>query len=120
MPVVMTHKEWMKLTYGGVTSIRSSKLKAVDAALDSYHKRPADAHLDALRKALLAWIGDKSGDWKNSVRNAKNAVDTLHKQVMGLGGSDVDAQGLKTLEAGAQQMMLTLFERGARVGWKNE
>jgi hypothetical protein len=40
MADLMSHKEWMKLTYGGVTSIRSGKLKAVDTALAAYEKSP--------------------------------------------------------------------------------
>lgn len=121
MPTVMPHKEWMKLTYGGVTSIRSGKLKAVDTALERYHKQPDEAQLDALRKALMAWMGDKGSDWKSSVRNAHNAVETLHKQVMGLhpGGPGGEAAGVRAMKDEARQVML-LTMRGARITWKNE
>src|SRR6188768_453591 len=114
MSVTMTHKEWMKLTYGGITSIRSSKLKLVDAALEKYHKEPTPAKLDVLRQALMGWMGDKGANWKTSVRNGHNAVETLHKQVMGLGPNlAVDAKAKKAVEDEAHQIMLHVF-RGAQ------
>ena len=120
MAVVMSHKEWMKLTYGGATSIRSGKLKLVDSALESFHQRPDEAHMDMLRKALMGWIGDKGSDWKASVRNAHNAVDTLHKQVMGGAGLGVvNADARKAVEDEAHQIMVLIF-RGATITWRNE
>jgi hypothetical protein len=120
MAVVMSHKEWMKLTYGGVTAIRSGKLKQVDAALAAYHQAPGEPALEALRKALMTWISDKGADWKTSVRNAHNAVDTLHKQIMGGAGlAVVDVAARKAVEDEARQAMLLLL-RGAKITWKNE
>lgn len=120
MAQLMSHKEWMKLTYGGVTSVRSGTLKRVDSALESYGKTPDDAHLDAVRKALMAWMGEKGSDWKTSVRNGKNAVDTLHRQVMGLAAPAAAASlGRQAMEEEAHRLMEVLFD-GAQITWKNE
>jgi hypothetical protein len=120
MAAVMSHKEWMKLTYGGRTSIRSSALKRVDAALEAYEKAPNEAKLNAVRQALLSWINEKGGDWKTSVRNSKNAVDTLYRQVMGMAqGVAGNSAGLQAMKDEAHQVMLLIF-RGAKITWKIE
>jgi hypothetical protein len=68
----------------------------------------------------MAWIGEKGSDWKTSVRNGKNAVDTLHRQVMGLAPRPaVDAAGLQAMKDEAHQVMLLIF-RGAQLTWKSE
>lgn len=120
MADVMSHKEWMKLTYGGVTSVRSGLLKRVDAALEAYGKAPNETRLDAVRKTLMAWMSDKGSDWKSSVRNGKNAVDTLHRQVMGLAAKVAGpSAGIQAMKDEAHQVMLHVF-RGAQITWKNE
>ncbi len=120
MADVMSHKEWMKLTDGGFTSVRSGSLKRVDAALLDYHKALDAPHMDALRRALMAWMGEKGSDWKHSVRNGRNAVDTLHRQVMGLASAAAGpSAGLQAMKDEAHQLMLQLF-RGAQLTWKNE
>jgi len=120
MADVMSHAEWMKLTYGGVTSVRSGKLKAVDTALASYHKQPDAAHHQLLHKAFTSWITDKGADWKNSVRNGKNAVDTLRRQLEGRAGAGPadDAEARRMLEQEADRLMQELFG-GARITWKH-
>jgi len=120
MAELMSHKEWMKLTYGGVTSLRSSKLKAVDTALARYEKSPDADHKKVVHKAFMAWMMDKGGDWKNSVRNSKNAVDTLYKQLTGHAapGAALDVEGMKAMEGEAERLMQELFG-GASITWKN-
>lgn len=120
MAELMSHKEWMKLTYGGATSIRSGKLKAIDTALAGYEKAPDDAHKKVVHRAFMAWMMEKGGDWKSSVRNSKNAVDTLYKQLTGHAapGADHDTRAMKALEDEAHNAMRLLF-RDARIGWKN-
>lgn len=120
MAAVMSHKEWMKLTYGGRMSTRSGALKRVDSALEAYEKAPNESRLNALRQALLAWINEKSGDWKSSIRNSKNAVDTLYRQVMGMApGAAGNSAGLAAMKDEAHQVMLLIF-RGAKITWKIE
>jgi len=118
MADLMSHKEWMKLTYGGVTSIRSGKLKAVDSALAGYEKSPDAAHKNAVHKAFMAWMMEKGGDWKSSVRNSKNAVDTLYKQLTGHAAPGADAEAIKMLEGEADAVMQQIFG-SARITWKN-
>lgn len=119
MPDVMSSKEWMKATYGGVTTMRSASLKRLDAALLAYEKAPNNpATMDALRKALIAWMAEKGNDWKSSVRNKSQAVETLYRQVTGLGAAPMDA-GLQAMKDEAHQVMLLIF-RGAQITWKNE
>ncbi|HEY4371565.1 MAG TPA: hypothetical protein VGN52_06555 [Burkholderiales bacterium] len=120
MADVMSSAEWMKLTYGGRTSIRSGALKRLDAALAAYEKAPNPVQMEALRKALVAWMSEKGSDWKNSIRNGKNAVDTLYRQVTGLApGAAADSAGLQAMKDEAHQVMLLIF-RGAQITWKNE
>lgn len=120
MAELMSHKEWMKLTYGGVTSIRSGKLKAIDTALASYEKAPDPEHKRLVHKAFMAWMMEKGGDWENSVRNSKNAVDTLYKQLTGHAarGAERDSEAMKALENEAHEAMQVLFG-GRRITWKN-
>jgi hypothetical protein len=75
----------MKLTDGGLLSIRSSQLKAVDAALKTYETKPNPTNKDAIMRALVRWFQKEGPNWKNSVRNKSNAVDTLHRQLLGIG-----------------------------------
>ena len=85
MSDLISHRDWLKLTDGGLTSIRSSELKAIDAALKTYGTAPTAANKDAVMKALVRWFQTKGPNWKNSVRNKRNAVDTLHRQLLGVG-----------------------------------
>ncbi len=84
MSEIMSYDRWMKYTYGGVTSIRSSELKAIDAALNRYQTAKNPANLDVLRKSIVGWIQKKGPGWKSSDRNKYHAVDDLYKQSMGL------------------------------------
>jgi hypothetical protein len=85
MSNIMSHKIWMKETYGGVTARRSSKLKAIDTALLNYEKNSNPVALKAINAVLQIWIASKGNNWKTSVRNKHNAVDTLFKQVTSQG-----------------------------------
>lgn len=82
---IMSHSEWMKQTYGGRLTRRSSKLVAVDQALQNYHASNSEQALQALQAALTGWMQSKGAAWKSSARNKHNAVDSLYKQVTGLG-----------------------------------
>jgi hypothetical protein len=82
---IMLHQDWMKGTAAGMFVRRSPELVAVDNALKTYHQQSSVKALDTLQGALLRWMQMKGSDWKTSVRNKHNAVDTLYKQVTGLG-----------------------------------
>ena len=116
---LMSYEEWMKLTYGGPTSRRSSNLKKVDAALKQYHEKPFK-DIKPVRQALNVWIKAKGNNWKASIRNKLNAVDTLFKQVNGeAGAGEMDQQALTILKNETQTTLKLLFN-GAQVTWKNE
>ncbi|HWB64019.1 MAG TPA: hypothetical protein VG603_10945 [Chitinophagales bacterium] len=85
MAVVMELKQWLKLTDGGITKPRSKELKAVDDALRAYHVSQNSAAMSMLQGALIKWMQKEGGNWKKSIRNKHNAVDTLYKQVTGTG-----------------------------------
>ena len=112
----MTHADWMKHTYGGVTSTRSDSLKAIDAALATYHRSTftseRERNLKQLRAALMAWILEKGPNWRTSARNRSNAIDTLYKQVMGIpavarsGAADA---AVTSLELEARALLEKLF-----------
>jgi hypothetical protein len=116
---IIGHKEWMKLTDGGKTSIRSPRLRALDSALEQYHLHPDQAHFIAIHKAMSAWI-EATPDWKASVRNAHHAVETLRLQLKGqAAGGVASGAGLSAMKDEAHQVMLHIF-RGAQITWKNE
>jgi len=120
MSDIMSHARWMKYTYGGVTSIRSSQLKAIDAALGRYHGAPTQENLDKLRTAIVGWMQKEGPNWKSSVRNRYHAVDDLHKQSMGIPVPPREASeiiGFSYVRAESRTIVDDLF-RGATMDWK--
>jgi hypothetical protein len=81
--VVISHRDWMKLTDGGALVTRSTELKRVDAALKAYHVASSPATLDGLRRAFIQWTTGKGAGWKTSIRNKHKAVEALHGQIVG-------------------------------------
>ncbi|MEQ9400088.1 MAG: hypothetical protein RJQ04_13080 [Longimicrobiales bacterium] len=81
MAQIMSVGRWKRLTDGGSLVRRSGKLKAIDTALETFHKKPDPANLDALQRALVQWMQDKGADWRQTLRNQKRAVETLYVQV---------------------------------------
>jgi hypothetical protein len=120
MSEIMSHARWMKYTYGGVTSIRSSQLKAIDSALSRYHGAPTQESLNKLRTAIVGWMQKEGPDWKSSARNRFNAVDDLHKQSMGIPVPSRTADeivGFSYVRAESRVIVDELF-RGALMDWK--
>lgn len=124
MSVIMKHADWMKQTYGGVTSTRSDTLRALDQALFTYETSfftsEKERNLKALRTALMVWIGQKGPGWRTSTRNRTNAIDTLHKQVMGIpavarSGAANSAVGV--LEAEARASLDKIF-KDKEIAWR--
>lgn len=117
---IMTVERWLKYTDGGLTSIRSGRLKAVDSALAQYHKSKSPADLDRLRSALVGWMQDKGTDWKSSVRNRHHAVDDLYREVMGVAVTKSGAEmvALSHLQDESRALIETLF-RNRKLEWRN-
>ena len=118
----MSHKQWMSLTHGGYTSVRSSQLKAVDTALAKYEGTPSDAHKAAVTAALLKWIQSKGAGWKSSERNKKQGVEILHHQLMGTGAvtlSGAEVVGLSHVRDESRAIVHELFG-GKRLQWRAE
>lgn len=120
MPDIMPAAQWLKLTDGGRLSIRSSELKQIDAALAVYEKTPSPANLDALRTALMGWIGKEGAKWKSSIRNRYGAANDLYHQVMGLpaptktGG---DMVALSHIKDESRAIVADLF-KGKTLEWR--
>ncbi|MGJ8640768.1 MAG: hypothetical protein ACSHYA_15370 [Opitutaceae bacterium] len=111
MANILSHGEWMKSTNGGRLSVRSSQLKAVDEALKKYHLGKTPSQLEALQGALMKWMQSKGAGWKTSVRNRTNAVDTLYKQVTGLGtGQSKDPLALSRIRDESRAIITDLFQ----------
>ena len=120
MSDIMPHARWMKYTYGGLTSIRSGQLKAIDAALSTYHGAPTQENRDRLSKAIVAWMQKEGPGWKSSVRNKYHAVDDLHKQAMGIPVPPRDADaivGFSYVRAESKVIVDELF-RGKTMEWR--
>ncbi|OYW62426.1 MAG: hypothetical protein B7Z40_16845 [Bosea sp. 12-68-7] len=86
MNQIMWYNEWMKLTAGGKLDKRSPVLKTLDAALLKHEQQPNPANRQALVKALHAWINSQGSEWQTSIRNRRNAVETLFRQLGPEGG----------------------------------
>jgi len=120
MSEIMSHARWMKYTYGGVTSVRSTQLKAVDAALSRYHGAPTPDSLDKLRTAIVSWMQKEGPNWKSSVRNRYHAVDDLHKQAMGIPVAPQapnEVIGFRYVRAESRAIVNELFS-GASMDWR--
>jgi len=116
----MSHAQWLKLTYAGLTSIRSAELRKVDAALADYHRAKSPAGLDVLQSALVGYLQKEGAHWKSSPRNKYGAIDTLYHQVMGLPArtktaSDIIA--LSHLREESRAIVTELF-RGKSLEWR--
>jgi hypothetical protein len=119
MADLISHKDWMKLTDGGATSVRSPTLRKLDSALKAYHGKPDQAHFIAVHKAMGAWI-EATPNWKTSLRNAHHAVDTLRAQLQGkAAGAVKSGAGLQAMKDEAQNVMRQIFD-GSKITWKNE
>lgn len=120
MSDIMPHTRWMKYTYGGRTSIRSSQLKAIDTALTRYHQIPSPANLDALRTAIVGWMKKEGPGWKSSVRNKYFAVEDLYSQSMGIPvppRTGAEIMGFSYVRAESRVIVDDLF-RGKSIDWK--
>jgi hypothetical protein len=120
MPDVMAHARWLKYTDGGFTSIRSSQLKAIDAALLRWHQSQTPANLDALRGAVVAWISKEGPAWKSSKRNKFHAVEDLHAQVMDLPVPKRTGEAMVALSyvRDESRAIVTDLFRGKRLEWR--
>jgi hypothetical protein len=91
--MAITHDIWMKETYSRFHP-RSEAFKAIDAALLKKDKLGA-------KLALINWIdgqNKKKKDWHKSVRNEKQTVETLYKE-LGILGFEIENQSFKNLLA---------------------
>ena len=87
---MMSHQYWIERTRRGLTTPRSSGLKAIDAALLAYgHKRNLH-NQNQLFKAVRDWVKAKGTNWKASTRNSKiersgkGTVETLLDELFAL------------------------------------
>src|SRR5947209_2720670 len=113
---MMTLQQWLALTNGGVFSVRSTKLKAVDSALGQY-ERSNGADKRELEKALMAWVQDKGVNWQSSIRNRDSrAVETLFQEVFGV-GPKVDQSRLGVLKEEEKALVDQIF-RNRKLIWR--
>lgn len=119
MPVTMSHKEWMKLTYGGRTARRSDLLKIIDQNLKRHTEEPTPGTLADLRSSIVKWMCSKGGSWRNSIRNRHNAVDSLYRQVANLAPPGPVDQVALTEIRNASEATLALLFKDAEMRWKN-
>ncbi|WP_254512683.1 hypothetical protein [Anatilimnocola floriformis] len=120
MAVTMTHAQWLKLTNGGVMSIRSSELRKIDKALEAYEKFRYPPNLETLRSAIVGWMQKEGSKWKTSVRNRFHAVDDLYKQAFDLPGipkTAADMVAVSHLRDESRAIVTDLF-RGKSLEWR--
>jgi hypothetical protein len=110
----------MEASYGSKTTVRSSKLKAVDNALLKFDKQPTQQNIENLQGAMIAWMTSKGNAWKSSVRNKNKAVETLFAQITSTSASfgAGDGAALDILKEEPREVIKTLFD-GAKIDWKS-
>jgi hypothetical protein len=72
------YAQWIKDTEANVFSPRSSRLKAVDEAIQQYEKTKNEKDLWRIKNAFEDWKRDQGAGWENSVRNRVKAVTKLN------------------------------------------
>lgn len=110
MAVTISHRDWLKQTDGGFTSIRSSELKDIDRALAKYHLATTPQTLEALQGALVRWMQKEGNDWKKSPRNKGNIVENLYRQVTDLGPSRKELVALSFIRDESRAIVTDLFQ----------
>lgn len=110
MTVTISHRDWLKQTDGGFTSIRSSELKSIDGALAKYHLARTPETLVALQGALVRWMQKEGNGWKSSPRNRGNIVENLYRQVTDLGPSRKELVALSFIRDESRAIVTDLFQ----------
>lgn len=110
MAIIMSHKDWMKLTKGNFTKPRSTQLKAIDSALEKYHRTKSSADQELALKAVINWQQSKGNAWKKSIRNKGNTVENLFRQLNGMGGK-ADELALAHIRKESEEIFIKLFEK---------
>lgn len=94
--ILPTLDNWKKMTAGGTFKPRSSELKAIDAALEAYHKSNSkynhDWYANEARIALEKWKKAKGANWKLNDRNKSGIIADLDNQLPALKVSNGNAQ----------------------------
>ena len=70
--------QWIKDTSANVLTPRSSRLKAVDDAIQQYEKTKNDKDLWRIKNTFEDWKRDQGSGWESSVRNRAKAVTNLN------------------------------------------
>lgn len=98
-PAIMPYNTWMELTK--TNSPRSSELRAIDAALENYHRNSSETNLSILKLALHRWKMSKGFDeasgWVTSERNGRQAVERLDLQLFGIDSTLAQCENLAVL-----------------------
>lgn len=113
MANIIGYKEWLAATNGGPLSTRSRELKALDKTIENCARAGTQVNEDAVRKALINWIGSKRGNWQHSIRNKRGAIKNLLEQ---LGLADISAAE-SALRQAPQESLRALFA-GRKLEWK--
>ncbi|MEM6635663.1 MAG: hypothetical protein AAF667_07200 [Pseudomonadota bacterium] len=118
MPVTMIYKEWRQLTKGDWIQPCSRALQEVDRAFRTFEKTRLIGAQSQLRHRLQEWMATKNGAWKSSVRNHRNAVESLYLQLTRIPPA-VHAPAVAAMEAETDKLLRKLFQ-GARLTWRGE
>lgn len=76
--VIPGYAQWIKDTSANILTPRSSKLKAVDDAIQQYEKTKAEKDLWRVKNAFEDWKRDHGSNWETSVRNRTQAATKLN------------------------------------------
>ncbi len=99
MAYVMSLQEWKKNSDAGVLATRTPEIKAIDTALEQFHRSPSANTLLSLRKTIETWMAKEGPNWKNSPRNKGNVMDNLYRQSESMQGHKQTGEEMAALSA---------------------
>jgi hypothetical protein len=73
--------QWIKDTSANILTPRSSRLKAVDDAIEQYERTKNEKDLWRIKNAFEDWKREQGIGWESSVRNRAKAVTNLNTEL---------------------------------------
>ncbi len=75
---IPSYAQWIQDTSANILTPRSSKLKAVDEAIQQYEKTKNQKDIWRIKNAFEDWKREQGAGWQTSVRNRTQAVTKLN------------------------------------------
>jgi hypothetical protein len=108
---IPTLQHWMAETSLGIAKPRSSPLKELDAAIESYGRIKTPENLFKIRNCFEAWKRYKGANWQISERNRGQALTNLERELTIAGAAANQFGGSRFTPAELQALEFVARER---------